>query len=96
MLKLELKLYGQVQRVGYRYAIYDHIKTHFPHVRGYVKNLADGSVELVVYGSLEELKKMRTFAVCGVERAFVRDVKEEITPVPPEIIIEKDFKIISE
>ena len=40
---------GRVQGVGFRYAVRSIAKRH--PVKGYVKNLADGTVELVIQGT---------------------------------------------
>jgi Acylphosphatases len=49
---------GAVQGVGYRYFAYKHARAY--NLKGYVKNLFDGSVEVVVEGNhslIEELIK---------------------------------------
>jgi acylphosphatase len=53
----ELILYrGRVQGVGFRYTV-RRIATNHP-VTGYVKNLPDGSVELVAQGSPEAINAL--------------------------------------
>lgn len=54
---------GRVQRVGFRYAIKD-LSRGFE-VCGWVKNLADGSVELQVMGEPEEVE------------SFIKEIAEE-------------------
>jgi acylphosphatase len=46
---------GQVQGVGFRYTAKDLAETH--KINGTVRNLSDGSVELVAQGSQEELER---------------------------------------
>lgn len=54
---------GRVQGVGFRYSVKD-LSRGFE-VRGWVKNLADGTVELQVMGEAEEVA------------AFIREIVEE-------------------
>jgi acylphosphatase len=46
---------GQVQGVGFRYTAKNLAETHS--IKGTVRNLSDGSVELVAQGSQEELER---------------------------------------
>ncbi|MFH5881065.1 acylphosphatase [Liberiplasma polymorphum] len=55
MINLYLKLTGRVQGVGMRYFI-SHL-AHKYELKGYVKNLSDGSVECVVEGKEELIKE---------------------------------------
>lgn len=64
---------GAVQGVGYRYFAYKHAKTY--NLKGYVRNLSDGRVEVVVEGNhglieefIEDLRRGPISAhVTGVE-----------------------------
>jgi acylphosphatase len=56
---------GHVQGVGFRYTTQSIAKRY--HVNGFVRNLADGQVELVVEGEKHELA------------AFLDDVRERLT-----------------
>jgi acylphosphatase len=47
---------GRVQGVGFRYAVRS-IAKHHP-VKGYVKNLVDGTVELVIQGAPSTLNSL--------------------------------------
>ena len=49
---------GRVQGVGFRYTVRQIAAQHA--VSGYVQNLSDGRVELVVEGSVDELNKFMT------------------------------------
>ena len=50
-----MRAYGDVQRVGYRFAVQDLARKLG--VKGYVKNLPDGSVEIVAEASKETVEK---------------------------------------
>jgi acylphosphatase len=69
---------GNVQGVGFRYATRRLAANHA--VVGYVRNLADGQVELVAEGEPSALDAF----LAGVERAFeerIRDVDRTAEPV---------------
>lgn len=57
---------GMVQGVGFRYTAL-HVSRRFPAISGFVRNLYDGRVELVVEGEGEDV------------RAFVREVRESMS-----------------
>lgn len=76
MLEMRLTIHGRVQGVGYRYSILDHIEGHQIMVRGYVANLANGTVQIVAQGDIESLKDLRRFAVKGSARSEVREIEE--------------------
>jgi len=46
MLSLRLVLFGKVQKVGLRNSFYALVENE--NIKGYVKNLSDGSVEIVI------------------------------------------------
>ena len=64
IIRITARFTGRVQGVGFRYTT-DHIARRFA-VGGYVMNLPDGRVELVVEGDLKEA------------RAFIAAVKEDM------------------
>ena len=64
---------GRVQGVGFRYTV-RRIALQFA-VKGYVKNLADGRVELVVEGRPEEIEAMLRAVKAEMGR-YIRDVYE--------------------
>ena len=61
---------GRVQGVGFRYTV-STIAKAFP-VRGFVRNLPDGRVEVIVEGSRSEVEgflgKIRTARAVGIKR----------------------------
>jgi acylphosphatase len=73
----EVHYSGRVQGVGFRYTARS-IARQFA-VTGYVKNLADGRVELVVEGREEEIRAMLRAIQTEMGR-YIRDVRE--TPSP--------------
>ena len=81
MLQMRLVIKGQVQKVGFRWSVLQHVKTSGLKVAGHVINLPDGSVELIAEGDIEALKELHRFATKGPERADVREVTQEINEV---------------
>lgn len=55
MRKAVVTVYGDVQRVGYRYLVQDVARR--VGVKGYVQNLPDGSVKIVAEGSQESVNR---------------------------------------
>ncbi len=78
---------GHVQGVGFRYTTQD-IAKRFD-VRGYVRNLSDGRVELVVEGKRDEIARF-IGAIHERMGSFIRDVKSDARPGSGEFI---DFSI---
>ena len=83
----EVVFSGHVQGVGFRYTTQDIAKQF--NVRGYVRNLSDGRVELIVEGTRDEIAR---FLAAIHERmgSFIRDVKSDCTPARGEFT---DFSI---
>lgn len=52
--QMRILFYGHVQGVGFRFSV-KNLAAHFD-VTGYVRNLSDGSVELVCEGERKELR----------------------------------------
>jgi len=71
---------GQVQGVGFRYTAH-RLSREFP-VAGYVRNLRDGSVELVVEGEEPHVLSFLS-AISRDMGYFIREVVEEKEPVTP-------------
>jgi len=78
---------GQVQGVGFRFTVFNVANRY--HLTGLVRNLPDGSVEMIAQGPDEDIDDC------------VRDIKESFTGYVGEISVEevplnpkyKDFKI---
>jgi acylphosphatase len=81
MLQMTLIIKGKVQRVGFRYSVADFVIQEKLPIVGHVKNLPDGSVEVIAQGDLESLKCLHRFCTKGPPRAEVREVQEEISPI---------------
>jgi acylphosphatase len=71
---------GRVQGVGFRFRT-RHIAERYA-VTGYVKNLPDGTVELLVQGEEGEIDRFRR-GLRTEMRGFIRD--EEEAPVGPDV-----------
>ncbi|MGB9701303.1 MAG: acylphosphatase [Candidatus Kapaibacteriota bacterium] len=66
---------GFVQGVGYRFFTYTNaIKLN---LKGYVKNLYDGDVEVVVEGPEENIEQLRLLLLQGPSRSIVKNVITE-------------------
>jgi acylphosphatase len=86
MLEMKLIVKGMVQGVGYRYSIVAQVEAQKLDLTGHVMNLADGSVEIVGQGNIEQLKKLREIALEGSARSSVREIIEsDLSPVENEV-----------
>ena len=74
MKHFHLKIYGQVQGINFRY--YVRQKARELGLSGYVKNLLDGTVEVVAEGEKESLKKLLDWCKIGPRHAEVEKVEE--------------------
>jgi len=68
---------GQVQGVGFRYTAY-RLAADF-NVVGFVKNLADGRVQVVAEGEPEEIDRL-VEAIRSRMRGYIRDVQSSESP----------------
>ncbi|MEM0476554.1 MAG: acylphosphatase [Candidatus Aenigmatarchaeota archaeon] len=87
MKAVKVRIFGKVQGVGFRYFLYKHAKSL--NIKGYAKNLEDGSVEAVFEGSEENVEKMIELARKGPILAKVEKI--EIEEIEPKNF--KDFEI---
>ena len=67
-----LRVRGRVQGVGYRDACMRHART--VGIRGWVRNRADGSVEVTLQGSPDDVAAMTAWLRDGVPGALVTDM----------------------
>jgi acylphosphatase len=80
---------GRVQGVGYRYFVQELAQELG--LRGYVRNLRDGRVEVLAIGSSGTLRLLRQALQKGPMMSRVADVIEE--PATPEPRYDKDFTL---
>ena len=73
--RVTLKIKGRVQGVGFRNST--RRKARKLGVTGWVKNLADGSVEAVVEGNKEDVNDLIDWARRGPRLANVNDIEVE-------------------
>jgi acylphosphatase len=75
---LHLSVKGRVQGVGYRY--YVHRTATALGLTGYVRNRADGTVEVIAEGDSDHLNQLVTLLKEGPNFAFVEDVERKTMP----------------
>ncbi|MBA2404885.1 MAG: acylphosphatase [Bdellovibrionales bacterium] len=81
MLQMTLNIKGKVQKVGFRYSVVDYVITQKLPIVGHVRNLPDGSVQVVAQGDIESLKDLHRYCTKGPPGAEVREVTEEVAPI---------------
>jgi acylphosphatase len=75
MIKKRFRIYGHVQGVGFRYFTWQYaLKIG---VTGFVRNLADGSVEVVAVGSESQIDTLNAWLQHGPRTAIVDNVFSE-------------------
>lgn len=91
MKRVKIKIFGVVQGVGFRYFTFRNAKNLG--LKGYVKNLEDGSVEALFEGENEKIKKMLELCKKGPTLARVEriEILEEKEIEKPEF---NDFEIL--
>jgi len=92
LLRLEaykLRVYGRVQRVGFRRQILDVAQEL--RLSGHAKNLPDGSIEIFIQGEKEQLTKFLEMLKHPHPPAKVTEIKSEEAAVNPEI---KQFRLV--
>lgn len=67
---------GRVQGVGFRYYTYSIASKY--ELKGWVKNLADGSVEIMVQGSDERINNLKKYLMKGNGFIKVRELREMV------------------
>jgi acylphosphatase len=85
--RLRVIFHGRVQGVGFRYTV-DRIARNYP-VTGFVRNLADGTVELVISGIDHDVRA----TIADVSRTFAENITltAEATDSDPTPFV--DFRI---
>jgi acylphosphatase len=87
-MSIRLVVYGTVQGVGFRFAARE--AACDCSVTGWVRNLPDGSVEIVAHGSADALARMTGWAQRGPRYASVDHVDVEPFASPSDFL---DFEI---
>ena len=72
MQRIHMVVKGRVQGVGFRYFIHDAAAKM--DVTGFVRNLPDGSVEIVAEGTAEWLSRLQSAAKQGPSFSHVTDI----------------------
>ncbi len=88
MIARRLTISGQVQGVGFRYALADEARAR--NLRGWVRNRRDGSVEAVVAGPEADVEAVIAWARRGPPAARVSSVAVE--PAATDV---DEFEIVS-
>jgi len=84
-----LRVYGRVQRVGFRRYILDLAQDL--HLTGYAKNLPDGSIEIFIQGKKKQLLTFLKTLKQPPPPANISELKQKETTTNPEI---KEFKLV--
>ncbi len=78
-IAIEIKVYGRVQGVGYRYFIKQ--KAEEIGIKGWVKNKADGSVEILAQGEPEKIENFINYCERGTSYSSVEHVNTQEVPL---------------
>lgn len=89
MIAKKVLFHGRVQGVGFRYAVKDLARSF--DVCGWVKNLADGSVELQVMGQKAEVDSL--IQEISAESSVAHHIKSVVTESIPPLANCKGFSI---
>lgn len=76
MVQIKVLISGSVQRIGYRYFVYDNAKKLG--LYGYVKNLSDGRVEAVFDGDRDRIERIIEIISTQHPVARIKDVSVKI------------------
>jgi len=77
---LSIDVYGRVQGVGFRFFIYK--KALECNVKGFVKNMPDGSVSIEVQGDEDDINRFLVYCHQGPPMSRVTEVK--VGEIPPQ------------
>ena len=70
----KLIIYGRVQGVGYRNSIYNFIHQNTLPITGHVRNLSNDTVEIVVQGDIDDMRKVEDFSAIGSKLSEVTNI----------------------
>lgn len=88
---MTLIIKGKVQKVGFRYSVVDYVYTQKLPIVGIVRNLPDGSVQVIAQGDIEALKDLHRFCTKGPPHAEVREVTQDLAQIKKAVF--SDFSI---
>ncbi len=86
----KVRFEGRVQGVGFRYTVFDLAKGF--DLSGWVKNLPDGAVEMVISGEQEEMEEFLTEIV--EESAMAGNIQSHVREEAPSEGVESGFRIV--
>ncbi len=89
MIRVRFRIYGRVQMVGFRY--FTLRQAHALGVRGYVRNLADGSVEVIASGDSQVLTRFANRLEEGPPYSEIDRIEKEF--LEPDSLSPSDFFI---
>lgn len=78
MIRQQVKVYGNVQGVGFRFFTLRQAKAF--HIKGWVRNNADGTVEIDAQGDKQQMKDFLDMIRIGSPRSHVTEVKVKNVP----------------
>ena len=81
-MQVNVKFYGIVQGVGFRERTRRMAKSL--NLKGWVRNLRDGSVEAVIQGDPDTVEQLINYCISEIPNALVSDVKKRY-------VVEEDF-----
>lgn len=73
---LRLRVHGHVQGIGFRDACKRH--AHLHGVRGWVSNAGNGTVDVLLQGSPDQVDRMLSWLGQGPEGAQVSEIEQEV------------------
>ena len=76
MKKIKAIVSGKVQGVGFR--MYTHSQARQLGVRGYVRNLSNGDVEIIAVGEVEAVNRLVEWAKSGSPSAIVKNLNLDL------------------
>jgi acylphosphatase len=86
--RYQIKVFGRVQGVGYRYFCSNAVESL--NITGWVRNVSDGAVELQIQGLENDLKRLIALLEKGPTFSRVDQIDKVQIPIQPE---ESSFKI---
>ncbi|KAF3362586.1 Acylphosphatase [Chlamydiales bacterium STE3] len=87
-LEMHVLVSGRVQGVGFRYKTLSHAQRLG--LKGFVRNLPNGKVEILAQGKEEDLKKLLLLLKTQVGPALIQDIEKKVSPIQEKL---SDFSI---